>query len=520
MRSQVGKWHLGMVSEAYLPQSRGFDRFFGYYNGVQDYWGHFNDEAFGVWGASLHRDDTPVYTSTGTYSSELFLSAAKGYIADFAKNASAATSAELRAASGSKGWSHRTTRPLFMYFALQSIHSANNKYLQAPQAALDAYGAISPTFCGPYDLPDSAPGQGAGPRCAVPKVRRRTVAAMVSALDDAVGGLRGALEDHGLWNDTLLVFTTDNGGPVDGFNANEASNWPLRGGKANYFEGGVRGVGLVHGARLSHLAGTAFGGLFSCVDWLPTLLSFAASAVAEGAAPAVGGASGRSAAFDLQAAFAESGDPPWLAGDGVDLWGALSAGKASPRSELLLAAQAPGSPLNHHALIVGKHKLLIEDQFYPAFGFCEDQGSSVFSPRCGWYEPPGDDWNASAHGPWSKPHNLTVKCPAPPKTVADWCRSARPCLFDLDADPCEMDNIAESQPLLLQYMRARLAWYANSSVLPHYLERTNITNNDPRASPANFNYSWMPWVGEDEPLLDPNALVEGVHAVVGASATQ
>ena len=44
----VGKWHLGMVSEAYLPQSRGFDRFFGYYNGVQDYWGHFNDEAFGV----------------------------------------------------------------------------------------------------------------------------------------------------------------------------------------------------------------------------------------------------------------------------------------------------------------------------------------------------------------------------------------------------------------------------------------------------------------------------------------
>ena len=272
---------------------------------------------------------------------------------------------------------------------------------------------------------------------------------------------------------------------------------------------------------------------------MPTLLSFAAAATAEGVAvapPTVGAGGGRSAPgsggggggsgggsgarFDMSAAFAAAGDPPWLSGDGVDLWGALSTGTPSPRSELLLAAQAPESPLNHHALIVGKYKLLIEDQFFPSFGFCEDQGSGVFSPRCGWYEPPGDDWNASkhAHAPWSRPHNLTVKCAAPPRTVADWCRTARPCLFDLDADPCEMRNLADAEPLRLQYMRARLASYANATVLPHYLERTNLTNNDPRASPANFNYSWMPWVGDDEPLgrLDPNALVEGVHAVIGA----
>ena len=40
----VGKWHLGMKTAAYLPSARGFDFFFGYYNGVMDYWKHYEDE--------------------------------------------------------------------------------------------------------------------------------------------------------------------------------------------------------------------------------------------------------------------------------------------------------------------------------------------------------------------------------------------------------------------------------------------------------------------------------------------
>ena len=60
--------------------------------------------------------------------------------------------------------------------------------------------------------------------------------------------LANALAAAGIANQTLIVFTTDNGGPAQGFNSNMACNWPLRGTKRTLWEGGVRGVGFVAGA--------------------------------------------------------------------------------------------------------------------------------------------------------------------------------------------------------------------------------------------------------------------------------
>lgn len=52
--------------------------------------------------------------------------------------------------------------------------------------------------------------------------------AMLSVLDDSVANVTAALRDSGMYDNTVLIFTTDNGGPVDGFSLNYASNYPLR----------------------------------------------------------------------------------------------------------------------------------------------------------------------------------------------------------------------------------------------------------------------------------------------------
>ena len=61
------------------------------------------------------------------------------------------------------------------------------------------------------------------------------------------------LQEKDMLTNSIIVFTTDNGGPAAGFNQNAASNWPLRGGKDTLWEGGVRGAAVVWSSRLQVL---------------------------------------------------------------------------------------------------------------------------------------------------------------------------------------------------------------------------------------------------------------------------
>ena len=76
---------------------------------------------------------------------------------------------------------------------------------------------------------------------------RRVYAGMASALDESVGNLTASLKALGMWDNTLLVFSSDNGGPSLVGGPSFANNYPLRGGKGNDFEGGARVLGCVSG---------------------------------------------------------------------------------------------------------------------------------------------------------------------------------------------------------------------------------------------------------------------------------
>lgn len=93
-------------------------------------------------------------------------------------------------------------------------------------------------------------------------------------LDKSVGDVVAALHEQKMLENSVIVFTTDNGGAADGFNQNAASNWPLRGVKNTLWEGGVRGAGLVW-SKLLKKRNRVANQTMHIADWLPTLYSAA-----------------------------------------------------------------------------------------------------------------------------------------------------------------------------------------------------------------------------------------------------
>ncbi len=64
-----------------------------------------------------------------------------------------------------------------------------------------------------------------------------------------------ALKRAGIFDDTLIIFTSDNGGPTHGDENTQSNNYPMRGGKNTLFEGGTRVVGMLAGAGVNKTGG-------------------------------------------------------------------------------------------------------------------------------------------------------------------------------------------------------------------------------------------------------------------------
>jgi len=150
--------------------------------------------------------------------------------------------------------SHNTSIPLFLFYSFHLMHSPLQvppQYLKRIDELVAAAGAP------PFDARN-----------------RRTYAAMVLYLDEAVGELAQAFRRRHMWKDTLMIFVTDNGGPL--YEPGAANNFPLRGGKYNDFQGGVATNTFVSGGWLPLRArGSTFHGVVSIADWYAILCGLA-----------------------------------------------------------------------------------------------------------------------------------------------------------------------------------------------------------------------------------------------------
>lgn len=92
----------------------------------------------------------------------------------------------------------------------------------------------------------------------------------MSHMDDAVGAVVSELSNRDMLKNSIIIFSSDNGGPAEGFNLNAASNWPLRGVKNTLWEGGLRASGLIWSPLIEKKSRVA-NQTMHIVDWLPTL---------------------------------------------------------------------------------------------------------------------------------------------------------------------------------------------------------------------------------------------------------
>ena len=265
-----GKWHLGEGPE-YLPLQRGFDHQYGHRTG--------SINSFTLQGQpskkkrDWYRDDKPC--SDEGYDTDLI-----------AKEACRLIKAQP------------VDKPLFLYFASHAVHTP----WLAREEDLAPYASL--------------------------KGRLKDLAGMTAGLDRALGQILAALEAKGISKNTIIIFASDNGGPS--WNG-VSRNTPLRGGKAQIYEGGIRLCSFVTWpGKIS--AGVINNEPLNLVDWYPTLLKLAGSSADQ-----------------------NQNQNQKLPVDGLDIWPVLTQGAKSPHKDLLLMGSQPGEA----AIRIGDWKLLV-----------------------------------------------------------------------------------------------------------------------------------------------------------------
>ena len=383
---QIGKWHQGFYAPEYTPRGRGFDTSFGFLMGGAD---HFNQcracansiappdytnhsqtcsvkDSCNVTcpeqgGVDLYRDDGPAFGENGTaYSSYLWSREAERIID-----------------------ANHGSIPMFMYLALHNVHQP----VEAPPEFLNHFPAED------YNETETS---------------RRYYNAMTFSVDQVIANVTNALKRNGMYENTVMVISTDNGGTYEHYHGPKSpvtgsSNFPLRGYKYSYFEGGIRGFGMIHSPLLPNWRrGTKSKILLHITDFYTTFCKLAG----------------------LNDCSDEFSDAPL---DGVDAWSLLLDNKDDNVKRPASGWASHGGPGEDEVMLGVGH------------GISGALRKGDMKIIVGGVPRQTDGWSAQYPG-------LTEKRPPPTKDVS--CKE-RPCLFNITADPSEEHDLADGNPTLV-----------------------------------------------------------------------
>ncbi|WP_404309833.1 sulfatase-like hydrolase/transferase [Neorhodopirellula lusitana] len=209
-----GKWHMG-VADRYHPLKRGFDEFYGFRGGARSFYAYENRD-------STARENRIERGFEGYQEHQGYLTnAIADEACDFIQRSKEA--------------------PFFAYVSFNAVHTPMQADPQDKAAFPDLQG------------------------------ERRTAAQMMLSMDRACGQIIDKLNELKLADNTIVVFTNDNGGPMD---KNGSSNYPFAGVKGTQLEGGLRVPGLVAWPGKLN-PGTIYQQPLSTLDLIPTFVAAA-----------------------------------------------------------------------------------------------------------------------------------------------------------------------------------------------------------------------------------------------------
>jgi len=253
----------------------------------------------------------------------------------------------------------------------------------------------------------------------------KTYPGMLWRSDYWVGQLVTLLKEKNMYENTLILYSSDNGGVESG------NNYPLRGEKHSNWEGAMRAASFVSGGFIpTHLRGTINNQNLHIVDWYATFSVLAGIDPKDD--PPVPPLPADTS-HPLKNLYGNRSFPP---SDSVDVWPMLTQPDKFP-----IDAAHPHLVLSKEVLIAGKYKLLVSQPHFK-------------SQNSGWKQPDGK---------WRTPNaSESVGCmdqdvsPAESALPIPSRKTNSPCLFDLRLDPGEHNDLASSFPSLVEQLWSAL----------------------------------------------------------------